>query len=126
MNTLLADVATVMAAYKDDIVIYSNSWKDYPRHVGTVLNQLRDAGLTIKLARCQMGRRECAYLGHTGHGKPETVKVAVVQNFRVAKKTKDIGLFISWSGRVLETFLPDFVAVAAPSLTSQRRKPQAK
>ena len=43
------------AAYLDDWIIFSQCWIDHLKHLSAVLQQLREAGLTVKARKCQLG-----------------------------------------------------------------------
>ena len=63
MSTVLADVSAFLAAYLDDVSIHLV-------HLDEVISRLDRAGLTLKASKCQLGCRECQYLGH-GIGNEE-------------------------------------------------------
>ena len=44
---------------------FSRCWIDHPEHLSAVLQWLREAGLTVKARKCQLGMKECVYLGYT-------------------------------------------------------------
>ena len=52
MDELLRGTEGYSEAYLDDIVIYSDNWKDHMKHLKEVF---RKAGLTVKLDKCQFG-----------------------------------------------------------------------
>ena len=64
MDVLLKGIRGYAEAYLDDLVIFSQSWEEHCEHLRTVVQRLREAGLTAKPAKCQLGRRQCVYLGH--------------------------------------------------------------
>ena len=49
---------------KDDLAIHSDSLDTHLQHVRTVLQRLREAGLTAKPKKCQFGMDQCVYLGY--------------------------------------------------------------
>ena len=58
MDLLLNGTSDYTATYLDDLVIFSNSWEEHLEHLehlGAVLQHLREAGLTAKPAKCQIG-----------------------------------------------------------------------
>ena len=57
MDMLLKGIRGYAEAYLDDLVIFSQSWEEHCKHLRTVLQCLREAGLTAKPAKCQLGRR---------------------------------------------------------------------
>lgn len=64
MNSILADLPDFASAYMDDVVVFSSLWEDHLNHLATVFDKLEKAGLTAKLAKCQLGMQQCTYLGH--------------------------------------------------------------
>ena len=51
MDHLIEGLENFTAAYLDDLVIYSENWRDHLQHVESVLFKLREAGLTAKPAQ---------------------------------------------------------------------------
>lgn len=64
MNTLLTDCGSFASAYMDDVVVFSRTWDDHLQHLEMVFKTLQEAGLTVKRAKCQLGKKQCVYLGH--------------------------------------------------------------
>ena len=52
-----------VSAYIDDILVYSNSLKEHRKHVRTVLEALREAGLQLDIDKCEFHTTEVLYLG---------------------------------------------------------------
>ena len=46
------------AAYLDDLVIHSNTWKEHLHHIKSIFMHLRAAGLTAKPSKCQFGMKK--------------------------------------------------------------------
>ena len=92
MDWLLRGLESNVAAYLDDIVIFSNSWEEHRDHIRTVLNRLKEAGLTLKLHKCHLCLPECVYLGHVvGNGvvRPEVTKVEAIEHFPAPSTKKE-------------------------------------
>ena len=91
--------------------------------MGEILTRIGEAGLTVKVDKCQFGMKQCVYLGHVvGNGmiQPEVSKVEAVQSFaRLETKTQVRG-FLGLTG-YYRRFIPDYATVAAP-LTDLTRK----
>ena len=69
MDQVLKGLESYVAAYIDDLVIHSRTWGEHLAQVRSVLQRLREAGLTAKLSKCQFGMAQCVYLGHiVGNG----------------------------------------------------------
>ena len=50
--------------YLDDVIIFSNNLDDHLSHLEQVLTALSQAGISIKLTKCEFFTREVKYLGH--------------------------------------------------------------
>ncbi|CAM4716401.1 unnamed protein product [Caretta caretta] len=87
--------------YIDDICLFSQTWEDHVSQVRQVLDQLQEAGLTVKAEKCKVGMAEVSYLGHrVGSGclKPEPAKVEVIRDWPTPQKA---GPSLYWGGGVL-------------------------
>eukprot|EP00731_Ephydatia_muelleri_P022383 Em0014g974a len=65
MDNLIKGCEGFASAYLDDLVVFSNSWQDHLSQLRRVLNRIKEAGLTVKVGKCQFGTSKCVYLGHT-------------------------------------------------------------
>ena len=63
MDKVLCRLDKFSAAYLDDIVIYSKTWKEHLEYLRQVLQKLDEAGLTAKPRKCQFATKQCSYLG---------------------------------------------------------------
>ena len=123
MNHILRDCQEFSGAYIDDIVIFSRSWEEHLRHLQEVFHRLQQAGLTVKLKKCQFGKKRVHYLGHViggGEIQPDPGKVAAVKDYPVPVTKKDVRAFLGLVG-YYRRFIPQFASLAAP-LTDLTRK----
>lgn len=51
------------AVYLDDVVIYSNTWKDHVHHIRKLFDRLCAVHLTINLAKHEFAKATVTYLG---------------------------------------------------------------
>lgn len=89
------------AAYMDDVVIYSKTWREHLRHVRATMSRIQDAGLTLKVTKCKFGMTACEYLGHqVGEGEvsPLSVITKDVCDFKTPRTKKHIRAFLGLSG----------------------------
>src|SRR5205085_1468669 len=63
-DTLFEGLGSFCYAYVDDIIIWSPSVEQHRRDVWTVLQRLRDEGLSINVEKCEFDVKETRYLGH--------------------------------------------------------------
>ena len=123
MNAILGHLTAYVAAYMDDVVIYSSTWQDHLQHIQQTLAQLGKAGLTVKLGKCRFGLQKCPYLGHVvgrGQLKPIKAKIEAVAGFITPKKKKDVRSFLGLAGYYWK-FIPGYSTIATP-LTDLTRK----
>ncbi|KYO45129.1 hypothetical protein Y1Q_0007419 [Alligator mississippiensis] len=66
MNNLLAPHAAYMAAYIDDIIIFTPNSQEHLEALKAILRELRTAGLTANPKKRKLAGREMAYLGFRG------------------------------------------------------------
>ena len=53
----------ICAVYLDDVGIYSDTWEDYVCRIKMLFDRLRDANLTVNLAKCEFSKTTVTYLG---------------------------------------------------------------
>lgn len=63
MNRVLQGCQSFAQAYIDDIVVYSRTWEGHLQHLHKVFSCLLQAGLRLKLPKCQFGLNKVPYLG---------------------------------------------------------------
>ncbi|CAM5146436.1 unnamed protein product [Natator depressus] len=112
-------------AYLDDVAIFSDSWAEHLEHVQKVFKRIREAGLTVKAKKCQIGLNRMTYLGHqVGQGtiNPLQAKVDAIQKWPVPKSKKQVQAFLGLAG-YCRRFVPQYSQIAAP-LTDLTKKKQ--
>lgn len=102
-------------------MIYNQSWVDHLDHLRTVLQQLRQAGLTAEPKKCHLGMEQCTYLGYVvgkGQVKSEQSKIDAVTNFAQPVTIKDVRAFLGMTG-CYRKFIPQYSTLVCHSLISQ-------
>ena len=116
MDTLIAIYRDFADVYLDELIVFSDTWDEHLQHVKRILDQLRAAGLTAKLRKCQFGVAQAHYLGHViieGWVSPEPGKVNAVKTFPRPKTKQEVRAFLALAG-YYRKFIASFAAVAAP------------
>ena len=54
MNRLFRDMSIYVAAYMDDVVMFSRTWEEHLHHLDETMSRLTQAGLTVKICKCQL------------------------------------------------------------------------
>ncbi|CAM4698043.1 unnamed protein product [Lepidochelys olivacea] len=125
VDGLLAGLGEYAVTYLDDVAIFSDSWADHLEHLQKVLERIREAGLTVKAKKCQIGLNRVTYLGHqVGQGtiNPLQAKVDAIQKWPVPKSKKQVQSFLGLAG-YYRRFVPHYSQIAAP-LTDLTKKKQ--
>ena len=92
-------------------------WDDHLRHISDILCRLGNAGLTVKVKKCQFAMSRCAYLGHiVGNGEVRTEEAKVI----APKTKKQVRAFLGLTG-YYRRFIPNYADTALP-LTDLTRK----
>ena len=124
MDLVLNDMLDFSRAYIDDVVIFSNSWKEHLQHLKAVLERLREVGLTAKPSKCAWARASCVYLGFlVGRGliRPEECKVAAVKNFIRPVTKSDVRSYLGLTGYYYRKFIPAYVGHSVALAAAARK-----
>ncbi|CAM4595032.1 unnamed protein product [Lepidochelys kempii] len=101
VDGLLTGLGEYAVAYLDDVAIFSDSWADHLEHLQKVFERIREAGLTVKAKKCQIGLNRVTYHGHqVGQGtiSPLQAKVDAIQKWPVPKSKKQVQSFLGLAG----------------------------
>ena len=107
-DRLVVSESEYAAAYLDDMVIHSGSWKDHIRH---------------EPKKCQIAMKRCIYLGHVvgnGEVRPDESKLHAVENFPSPTTKKQVRAFLGLTG-YYRKFIADSADIAV-GLTDLTRK----
>ncbi|CAM5122776.1 unnamed protein product [Natator depressus] len=121
----LVGLGEYAVAYLDDVALFSDSWAEHLEHLQKVLERIREAGLTVKAKKCQIGLNRVTYLGHqVGQGtiSPLQAKVDAIQKWAVPQSKKQVQSFLGLAG-YYRRFVPQYSQIAAP-LTDLTKKKQ--
>src|SRR6266498_2846457 len=102
--------------YLDDIIIFSQTIKEYLQHMRKVLEALRQAGLKLKLEKYEFAKKQLKYLGFiVGEfgikSDPEKVR-AIVDQLTLTNQTQ-IRLFLRMI-RFFRNHIQGFSTIIAP------------
>jgi hypothetical protein len=95
---LKALLGKCVAAFFDDILIFSNTPEEHIQHIEAVLKILSDAGLKINHKKCVFGTRKILFLGYViseGELSLDPAKVKAVSEFPTPKNITNVQQFVA-------------------------------
>ena len=122
LDFLFMDVNHVVV-YIDDIIIFSETFEEHLYDVEKVLERLEAAGLKIKPSKCDFGKIQVSYVGHTISKdglKPNDDNISKIKNCAIPKNIKQLQQFLGLAG-YYRRFIKNFSHIANP-LNSLLRK----
>ena len=115
-----------LVIYMDDLAIGAESQEDEEQKVHLVLQQFHDLGLSLKLSKCEFGKKEVEFLGMTvgcGCIHMDPAKLPAITTWPLLKTVKAVHSFLGFCNFYCQ-FIPNFSNTAAPLTTlTQRDQP---
>ena len=122
MRKCLGQVKDVHS-FVDDVLVHSKTWEEHLDTLQQVFEAIKDAGLTIRPKKSQVGCLSLQFLGHNvGKGvlSPQEEKVQNILGARPPTTKKQVRSFLGSIG-YYRNFIPNFSLIAAP-LTDLTKK----
>ena len=80
-------------AYLDDVIIFSETAEQHPKHIQIVLTRLKQANLKLKKSKYAFFKNELHYFGHlltTDGIKPQTEKIKAISEMKPPTNEKGV------------------------------------
>lgn len=101
IQDVLRDILDIICVvYLDDILIFSRSQEEHDKHVGMVLDRLRDAKLCANAKKCEFNKSKVEYLGYiiSAEGiKMNPKKLEAISQWPEPTKVKQLQSFLGFS-----------------------------
>jgi hypothetical protein len=97
----MTDLDKFVVVFIDDILIYSKNEKEHAKHLGIVLQRLREHKLYAKFSKCEFWLNSVKILGHTISKDGISVdpsKVQEVMDWKPPKFVQQIHCFLGLAG----------------------------
>ena len=102
MNAVLSRfISKSCLIYIDDVVVFSRSAEEHYKHVAEILDCINEAGLTLKLSKCSLGKESVDLLGYvvSGEGiRPQECKTEAIRNIPPPQNVKQVRQFLGMTG----------------------------
>ena len=101
MNEILSEYLDIFCvAYLDDILIFSQNLEDHWKHVRTILERVKEMGLTLKASKCKFHTMEIEYLGYVI--SPQSLrmdeeKIRTIKEWKEPTSIKGIQSFLGFA-----------------------------
>ena len=118
MSKVLTGLNNFAFTYLDDVLIFSQSYKDHLQHLHTVFQKIKEAGLKIKLSKCQFLKMHL-HLHSLGHRisadglKLLPEKLEAIKNLTPAKNMDEAHQILGLLG-YYRSFVPAFADITLP------------
>ncbi|KAK6994766.1 Retrovirus-related Pol polyprotein from transposon 17.6 [Biomphalaria glabrata] len=117
MRRLLAPIKrSGVHNFIDDILVASETWSEHLQTVESLLQRLRETGLTARPSKCLIGFTKLKFLGHMVQENqllPDEEKINHLLNAPRPKTKTAVRSFLGMCG-YYQKFLPNYNAIAAP------------
>jgi len=83
LQQVLQPVKHFTASFVDDMLVYSNIWREHMKHLGKFLHEIKLSGLTLNLKKCNFALGEVRFVGHNIGSKQHRAdrdKISAMQN----------------------------------------------
>ena len=95
--------------YLDDVLIFSQSYEDHLQHLHTVFQKFKEAGLKIKLSKCQFFKIHLHYLEHRISDDGLELLLEKLEAIKNVAPVKNVGLLGYY-----RSFIPAFADITLP------------
>ena len=102
--------------YLDDVIIFSKNRDEHIQHVREVLTSLRDAGVSLKLRKCEFFKSSVRYLGHVirpGRLEVDLARVAALKEAKEPRTQTELRSFLGLCN-VYRRFIRNYTKMAKP------------
>ena len=110
--------------YIDDVVVFSNNFKEHMRNLELVLEKMREYNVVAKLKKCALVREELKYLGYiigNGQLKANLESVQKILNMPTPKTLKEVPSFVCMAS-YFRRFIKNFSKKVKPLTDFQRKE----
>lgn len=127
-RVLPAELRQFVFVYIDDLLVVSECFDTHIERLKIVAKCLKEANLSINMAKSNFCMREIKYLGHiVGNGtiKPDPGKVEAITNFPPPRTVRQVRSFLGMCGWY-QRYIAGYASIAAPITDLLKKNPRFK
>jgi len=124
VTSILQPLQQFLGSYVDDMAVGSFDWSTHVAHLRQFLATIRDAGLTLSLAKCEFARSEVRLLGHlvgSGVKRADPQRLSATATIPRPKTKRELRRLLG-ALRYYREYIPHSAVIAKPlmDLTNKR------
>jgi hypothetical protein len=111
-NTLVGLKGTINIS--DDILVFGKDDDDHDRNLRAVLNRLRDRGLTLNRAKCELNKSSVEYFGHVFGAKgvsASPTKIKAINDIASPQNATELRSLLGLMNYCGSKFVPDYATL---------------
>jgi len=125
MNEIQSEYLDIFCmAYLHDILIFSQNEEDHRKHVRTILERVKETGLTLKASKCEFHTGEIEYLGYviSPQGlRMDEEKIRTIKDWKEPTNIKGIQSFLGFAN-FYRRFIQDYSQITTPFTRLTRKE----
>ena len=124
LSQILLPIRDFTHSYVDDMAVHSDSFGQHLLHIENYLSVIKEAGLTLGLAKCSFVKSEIKFVGQvigSGKRRADSGKVDSIQALKEPETKKQLRQILGFFG-FFRDYLPNYAQLAKPltDLTAKR------
>lgn len=124
LTSILQPVQQFAGSYVDDMAVGSGDWTSHMTHLRRFLVTIRDAGITLSIAKCEFAQPEVKLLGHlvgSGMKRADPRRLDAIAAIPRPTSKRELRRLLGALGYYRE-YIPQFALIAKPltDLTSKK------
>lgn len=95
--SMIIDGLQGVVCHMDDVLIWGRDQREHDTRLHTILDELQEAGVTLNMEKCELGRSEDKFFGHIPSAdgvQPDPDKEKAIMSMREPSNTGEVRSFL--------------------------------